>query len=65
MRLSGSRRRTYSPTSGKSSRKPTRGTTLSLSIEVVCPPGVPEDTLEKRIVEGFEQLGIAVQWEQG
>jgi hypothetical protein len=41
------------------------GTTLSLSVEVVCPAGVPEDMLEKRIVEGFEQLGITVQWEQG
>jgi hypothetical protein len=39
------------------------GTRLSLSIEVNSDAGIPEDVLEKRIREGFEQLGINLDWE--
>ncbi|MBE7520719.1 MAG: DUF499 domain-containing protein [Thermoflexaceae bacterium] len=39
------------------------GTRLSLSIDVSSDAGIPEDVLERRIREGFEQLGINVDWE--
>lgn len=38
---------------------------LSMTLEVKSGAGIPVDVLEKRIVEGFEQLGITVQWEEG
>ena len=36
---------------------------LSLIIDVSSGAGVSEEALERRIVEGLEQLGIAVTWE--
>ena len=28
-------------------------------------PGIPQDVLDQRIVEAFDQLGIAVRWREG
>ncbi len=39
------------------------GATVGLSIEVSSDAGIPEEALEKRIVEGLEQLNIMVTWE--
>lgn len=39
------------------------GTRLSLSVEVDSEAGIPEEILERRIREGFEQLGIELEWE--
>ena len=39
------------------------GAELSITIEVTSAAGVSAEVLEQRIVEGFEQLGIAVTWE--
>jgi hypothetical protein len=36
---------------------------LSLTADIACPAGLSEDTLAKQIVEAFEMLGIAVEWE--
>ena len=41
------------------------GAELVVTIEVKSGAGIPEDVLEKRIVEGFEQLGVSVEWEEG
>ncbi|MPZ22055.1 MAG: DUF499 domain-containing protein [Dehalococcoidia bacterium] len=41
------------------------GTTVDLAIDVSCEAGMPEEVLEKRIVEGLDQLNIAVEWETG
>lgn len=41
------------------------GSTLAISVDVECPAGLSEDVLEKRIVEGFDQLGITVTWQSG
>ncbi|MBI3978251.1 MAG: ATP-binding protein [Chloroflexi bacterium] len=37
---------------------------LVVTIDVQSAAGIPEDVLDRRIVEGFEQLGIAVRWER-
>lgn len=39
------------------------GSRLTLSVDVSSEAGIPEDILERRIREGFEQLGISVEWE--
>jgi hypothetical protein len=39
------------------------GSRLTLSVDVSSEAGIPEDILERRIREGFEQLGINVEWE--
>jgi hypothetical protein len=36
---------------------------VALNIEVQSDAGIAEEILEKRIVEGLEQLGITVTWE--
>ena len=36
---------------------------LQLSILVRSDPGIPEDILDRQIVEAFEQLGVSVEWE--
>ena len=41
------------------------GTELEVTIVVKSGAGIPEDVLEQRIVEGFEQLGVSVEWEEG
>jgi hypothetical protein len=38
------------------------GAELVLELEVSCQAGISEEVLEKRIVEGLEQLGIEVSW---
>jgi hypothetical protein len=37
--------------------------TLSLTIDLRSETGVTDEVLERRIVEGLEQLGITVTWE--
>ncbi|MFH1485766.1 MAG: DUF499 domain-containing protein [Chloroflexota bacterium] len=39
------------------------GAEITLTIEVNSGAGIPTDILDKRIVEGLEQLGIDVKWE--
>ena len=39
------------------------GAEIRLTILVTSKAGIGEDVLERRIVEGFEQLGITVSWE--
>lgn len=41
------------------------GAELEITIEVKSGAGIPADVLEKKIVEGFEQLGVLVEWEEG
>lgn len=36
---------------------------VTITIEVESGPGIDEETIERKIVEGFSQLGIAVRWE--
>ena len=36
---------------------------ICASLEVSSEAGIAEDVLDKRIVEGLEQLGIIVAWE--
>ena len=38
------------------------GASLRISIEAHSSAGIPEEALDARIVEGFDQLGIHVQW---
>ena len=37
---------------------------LALTIEVRSGAGIEQEALNQRIVEGLEQLGIVVTWEQ-
>lgn len=39
------------------------GTKLTITANIDCPAGIPEDVLTDRIVEAFDQLGIEVEWE--
>jgi hypothetical protein len=41
------------------------GAELALTIDVNTSTGISEEILEQRIVEGLEQLGIAIEWEAG
>ena len=41
------------------------GAALEVAIEVKSGAGIPADVLEQHIVEGFEQLGVPVEWEEG
>ena len=41
------------------------GAEVQVTIQVTSETGIPEDVLDRRIVEAFEQLGIAVTWEEG
>ena len=38
------------------------GAEVSVTIEVSSAAGISEDALNQRIVEGFSQLGITVEW---
>lgn len=40
------------------------GAQLAITMDVVSPAGIPQDVLEQRIVQGMEQLGITVTWEE-
>ncbi|MPZ48654.1 MAG: hypothetical protein GEU75_04965 [Dehalococcoidia bacterium] len=40
------------------------GAELTIDISVTSQAGIGEEALEKRIVEGLEQLGIQTRWEQ-
>lgn len=39
------------------------GVVLTLSVEVDSDAGIPEDVLDSRIVEAFDQFGISIRWE--
>lgn len=39
------------------------GAEVQISILVRSDPGIPEDVLDRQIVEAFEQLGVSVEWE--
>ena len=41
------------------------GAEVDVTIQVSSSAGIPQDVLEQRIVEAFDQLGIALQWEEG
>ena len=41
------------------------GVELEITINIKSAAGISSEALEKRIVEGFEQLGIPVEWEEG
>ncbi len=41
------------------------GAEIQLTIQVSSEAGIGEDVLERRIVEGFDQLGIEVEWAEG
>ena len=41
------------------------GAEVSVTIEVTSDAGIPQDVLDQRIVEAFDQLGIAVRWREG
>ena len=41
------------------------GAEVSVTIEVTSDAGISQDVLDQRIVEAFDQLGIAVRWEEG
>jgi len=41
------------------------GAEVVLELDVSSQAGVSEEALEKRIVEGLEQLGINASWEAG
>ena len=41
------------------------GAEVSVTIEVSSDAGISEEALNQRIVEGFSQLGIAVEWQEG
>ena len=43
----------------------TAGTELEVRIVLKSWAGIPEDVLEQRIAEGFEQVGVSVEWEEG
>lgn len=36
---------------------------VTVTIEVQSGAGISEEAIEKRIVEGFDQLGITLRWE--
>lgn len=40
------------------------GAEVSVTIEVSSEAGISEEALDRRIVEGFSQLGIAVEWRE-
>ena len=41
------------------------GARVNVTIEVSSTSGISQDILNQRIVEGFDQLGIEVKWEEG
>ena len=41
------------------------GAEVSVTIEVSSDAGIPEDILDQRIVEAFDQLGITIRWREG
>ena len=41
------------------------GAEVSVTIEVTSDAGISQDVLDQRIVEAFDQLGIAVRWREG
>ena len=41
------------------------GVELEITINVTSAAGISDDVLEKRIVEGFDQLGVQVEWGEG
>lgn len=41
------------------------GAEVHVTIQVASETGIPEEALDRRIVEAFEQLGITVSWEEG
>ena len=41
------------------------GAELTVTIEVSSDAGIPEEVLNRRIVEGLEQLDINIEWEEG
>ena len=41
------------------------GAEVDLTIHVSSGAGIPQDVLNQRIVEAFDQLGITVRWEEG
>jgi hypothetical protein len=41
------------------------GVELDITINVTSDAGISDEVLEKRIVEGFDQLGVSVEWEEG
>lgn len=41
------------------------GAEIQLTIQVSSEAGIGEDVLERRIIEGFDQLGISVEWTEG
>ena len=41
------------------------GAELTVTIEVSSDAGIPEEVLNRRIVEGLEQLDINIGWEEG
>ena len=41
------------------------GAEVNITIEVSSSAGIPEEVLDNRIVEGLDQLGITVRWEEG
>ena len=40
------------------------GAEVNVTIEVSSDAGISEEALNQRIVEGFSQLGIAVEWQE-
>ena len=40
------------------------GARVNVIIQVNSDAGIPQDALEQRIVEGFDQLGIELSWEE-
>jgi hypothetical protein len=40
------------------------GADVEVVVEVESGAGISEDVVEKRIIEGLEQLGISVRWEE-
>ena len=41
------------------------GAEVDVTIEVTSGAGIPQDVIDQRIVEAFDQLGISVRWEEG
>ena len=41
------------------------GAEVNLTIEVSSGAGIPQDVLDQRVVEAFDQLGIEVRWQEG
>ena len=40
------------------------GAEVNVAIQVSSSAGIPQDVLEQRIVEAFDQLGITIRWEE-